>query len=186
MSGDRISEQIRKQAAAYGSGVQPPSGVYLTGPGGRAPVTKAVNSLELAPFEAGVTQWIAGVAINVITAGNAYRIGVYADDGTGRPGALVIDLGQVSVSSTGVKMIAQGFTLPRGLWWIGGAAQSSSSVGLTCYNGAALRPVTWSDFATLAGGSNGYTMGGVSGVLPTVFAPSGVTSSAPLVGLLTG
>lgn len=49
--------------------------------------------------------------------GNA-RIGIYADDGTVYPGALILDAGTVSLATTGSKEIVIDETLAAGLYWL--------------------------------------------------------------------
>ena len=51
---------------------------------------------------------------------------MYADNGDGFPGALLLDAGTVDISAaTGEKDLAINLTLPAGLYWVGGGGQGS-------------------------------------------------------------
>jgi hypothetical protein len=61
------------------------------------------------------------IAINVTAAGGTgskARLGVYADNGAGFPGVLVVDAGTVATDSIGVKSIALILPLSPGLYWL--------------------------------------------------------------------
>lgn len=60
-------------------------------------------------------------------AGSVFRLGVWADDGAGKPGALVVDGGTVAGDSTGVKEVTVSQALPVGTYWVGGAVQSAAT-----------------------------------------------------------
>ena len=55
--------------------------------------------------------------------GSVLRIGIYADDGTGYPGALVLDAGTIAGDAIAVAEIATSFTLTPGLYWVGAVVQ---------------------------------------------------------------
>ena len=71
------------------------------------------------------------LSIKVITAGaggeNA-RIGVYADDGNVKPTHLLLDAGEVDVSTTGLKTIAIKESYPRGLLWLAATMEGGARV----------------------------------------------------------
>jgi hypothetical protein len=87
----------------------------------------------------GVTRMFA----ELVTAGDAasvFRFGVWADDGYGRPGTLIYDVGTISTGSGNAGDVATGgtagvyekttpgLTLQPGLYWVGGCAQAVTSV----------------------------------------------------------
>ena len=58
-------------------------------------------------------------------AGSVVRLGIYADDGTGYPGALVLDAGTIAGDSATVQEITIAQVLTPGLYWIGGVVQNA-------------------------------------------------------------
>lgn len=75
------------------------------------------------------------IAINVTTAvaGSTVKLGLYADNGTGKPGALIADYGSVSTATTGAKTLTISQAVPAGLVWLvtltlGGAPLLSAHV----------------------------------------------------------
>ena len=92
----------------------------------------AADKLRALPIVIGIGHTIEQVAINVTVAigGSNVRLGIYADDGTGYPGALVADFGSVSSATTGVKTItglSYQIQNDKRYWmaiWQSGAAQS--------------------------------------------------------------
>jgi len=60
------------------------------------------------------------IAINVHTpdAGKKCRLGLYRDDGSFYPGALLLDSGELDVSTEGTKDVATALELDAGMYWI--------------------------------------------------------------------
>lgn len=133
------------------------------------------------------------MGINISTAGTAgavVRLGIYKDDGTGIPGALVADWGTVDSSAGGVKNIAITTVLAPGLYWPCAVPQvaACSWTGLTgitplvpCANGGVFESADRNAWA-----SNGVT--GARGVyaklthVPSKTPSSFVTVSGAAVG----
>ena len=66
--------------------------------------------------------------MNVGEATSVIRLGVYGHDtSTDRPGALIVDGGTIDASTTGLKTVTIGASIPLGIVWIGGVAQTASS-----------------------------------------------------------
>jgi hypothetical protein len=84
-----------------------------------APLATSANSLDLLPFYVPVAQSFDRIAINITTAaaGNA-RLGIYADDGTVYPGALILDAGVITTGTTGIRALTISHTLTPGLYWL--------------------------------------------------------------------
>lgn len=58
------------------------------------------------------------------------RAGVYADDGGGRPGALLVDAGTVSATTTGIKKWSSlGLALTPGIYWLATVPQGTTAAG---------------------------------------------------------
>lgn len=60
-------------------------------------------------------------------AGSVLRLGIYADNGTGYPGALVLDAGTIAGDSATVQEITISQILTPGLYWVGGVVQAAPS-----------------------------------------------------------
>jgi hypothetical protein len=69
-------------------------------------------------------------------AGSKFRIGIWNDDGTGKPGNLLLDAGQIAGDSATVQELTVSRTLAAGTYWVGGAVQSAPSTQPTmrCVN----------------------------------------------------
>jgi hypothetical protein len=101
------------------------------------------------------------------------RLGIYEDD-NGKPGALLLDAGQVATTTGGTKSIAITQTL-SGWYWLACAQQGGTPPSLTHSNflmAADLIGVTAPFSAAFAGA---YSQTGVSGALPS---PWGSTLTA--------
>lgn len=61
---------------------------------------------------------IAARAVAAGLAGSLARIGLYADNGSMYPGALLFDSGDLNISTAGVKSAALNLTLDRGIYWL--------------------------------------------------------------------
>lgn len=127
------------------------------------------------------------VGAEVTSAGNAasvVRLGCYADDGTGYPGALIADFGTIDGTSATVQTITVSQAIPAGLVWWGAAAQNAATTQPT------LRAVSGNSIpvfipsGTSAPGSGtsiqGWQMASVSGALPTL---SGLATSGAMARL---
>jgi hypothetical protein len=123
-------------------------------------------------------------------AGSVLRLGIYADDGTGRPGALELDAGTIAGDAIAVATVDVDHALPAGVHWIGGAVQTggaqptvrclTNTMGIVPNVDAAALP-------TAGATSFGFQMAGVAGALPSTFVPaaSGV-GSAPRMFVRVG
>ena len=58
------------------------------------------------------------VYINVLAAGKSARLGLYRNGTNNNPGALVVDGGEVSVDTTGLKTVVIDEALTKGLYWM--------------------------------------------------------------------
>jgi hypothetical protein len=145
------------------------SGLYYASGVVMSTLTPTLDLLYCVPFYVPRDTDIDQLAVNITTAsapGALYRLGVYEDTGVGYPGDLLVDAGQVDVSTNGDKTVAVSETLPGGLVWFGLAAQ-----GVT----TATRSISTASYylggtgSIPTGNSIAYTEAGVSGVLPPTF-----------------
>ena len=141
-----------------------------------------------------------GVGVNLAAAaGGVVRLGLYADNGSGYPGALVTDYGTVSVAASGLASISITEALTAGnLYWLCAAFQGSPATqALMYFDDGALSPIggstpyyaagtgaSLSPFPVTYGGlSSGYGISGVAGALPNPFTVGGSPDIAPAVML---
>lgn len=115
--------------------------------------------------------------------GSRFRVGIYADNGTGHPGALVIDAGQIAGDAVGLQFATIDVTLPAGLYWVGGAVQVVTTTQPTIRTATApVAAPVMIPLGTGVPGANGMALGvgqaGVTDVFPAAVtvpaAPSGV------------
>lgn len=174
------------------------SGAYIQGQLSVTTATLSNTLLRLCVFPVTQPITIAQMGIEFTAAGDAgsfYHPAIYADDGSGFPGALVLDAPTIStgtgnagtVATNGVPGVYLGTpgsppTLQPGLYWVGGALQSA--------------PVTQPTFRTAAfasqfpGGNNalpgtgafsgGFSQASVSGAMPAnfnLFSVAGVVAT---------
>lgn len=86
-----------------------------------------VGTGRFSPWAVRRTISIVRLGAEVSTAGEAgslVRLGIYADDGTGYPGALVLDAGTIAGDSATVQEITVSTVLTPGLYWVGAVVQN--------------------------------------------------------------
>lgn len=153
------------------------------------PVTQ--SQLLLEPFTVGPrAKTFTDMGVQCTTAavggtGVGYRMGIYYDDGSGGlPGALLVDLGQVALSATGIRSITLGsLVLEPGRYWLAGCYQyttapsTAAQVGNNGNVGASL----WG--AAFLTNYRAVQATGITGALPN--PPTGMSSfnGAPQLGL---
>ncbi|MDT0223436.1 hypothetical protein [Gordonia sp. AC31] len=131
------------------------------------------GALRVAPWFVPRPIVISELGLEIITAGNArsvFRIGIYADDGTGYPGALISDAGTVPADAVGQpKITGLSISLPAGLFHVGAAQQGGvATIPNVRTPGAAMLPLgVTSVGSNTSGGAYGAT--GVNGALHALF-----------------
>ena len=81
------------------------------------------------------------IAMNVnvaAEAGKKARLGICRDTGAYYPGALLLDAGEVDVSSTGLKALAVSLELDAGMYWVACISDGAPSVRYT-FQGVGLK-----------------------------------------------
>lgn len=101
----------------------------------RATGVPTANRLVATPhwFERGTVVTVGQMQRANGAAGTVHRFGLYADDGNGRPGALLADGGSVAADSGGfvVKAATVNYVIPTdGLYWPAGVTNSGASTNL--------------------------------------------------------
>lgn len=136
------------------------------------------------PFAFDATTTPTSFAVNVTTLASSsfLLLAIYADNGSGKPGALVNDYGQVSSATTGVKTWSNSnqFTANTRYWYlivVQGAG--NGTVQVTSQQGAAGVDIGDPVVATaLTNNREGYDISGVTGA-----APSNIASLATAGGV---
>jgi hypothetical protein len=109
-------------------------------------------------------------------AGSKVRLGIYADDGTYRPGALVLDAGTINGDSNTVQSLTVSQALTRGWYWFAMVNQVVVTTNPTWRTSAAIvEPMFLDTTSTPAAGGAvlSFTTTGVTGALPASFGTPG-------------
>lgn len=173
------------------------SGGYIQGQTSVSTSAALANgTLRVAPLIVTETIAVAALGAEFTVAGDAaslFRPGIFADDGTGYPGALIIAPGSISTGSGNAGTVSTGGTpgvyaitigsppvLQPGLYWVGGVVQGVTSVQPTLRTGS-----FGNQFAgatpSLPGANSavlGYSQASVTGALPGAFTAFSSASAA--------
>lgn len=113
-----------------------------------------------------------------------FRPCVYADNGFGAPGALVVEGGDVTMAALGQFESTVSVTLPAGLYWCGGILRGTGTQPTlrTCNPGSLsglLLPLGSTIPSTLTSGMFSYVKGSVAaGALPNPFGTATVSGTS--------
>lgn len=155
------------------SGVRVPAAARQVTSGSRVIV---VNTLYAMPLNVGPSFPIAGLEISVVTlvAATLARLGVYEDDGTGYPGALLLDFGTVSTAAVAIATIAgvvAASARPRWLALVGNGAPALAITAASLFD---------PPFGYSAGQTNrfdwGFSVAFAFAALPATFPTASVTT----------
>lgn len=176
------------RSGLYDAGSPPPwvSGRYYFTPNGTVATSASLGPATLrvakkyVPNRVTITRMGAEIT-TVGDAGSKLRLGIYADDGTGRPGSLVLDAGTINGDSATVQEIAGlATTIGPGWYWFGGAIQ------LVTVTQPTIRflnePDREMDIAAIPTAGQlvvGFTMTGVTGALPSTFTVASANNGVP-------
>ncbi len=178
-----VPNRIRTGASYYHS---------APGFGQTAANSSAVSRLHTCPWPVDRPCFIdrIGLYVTVAVAASTVRLGIYADDGTGIPSALLLDAGTVDSSTTGFKELTVLSPLASGVYWVAAAQQGGASPisWIVASGDAQFAPmglkVNSSTGAVIAQYvHNGYYQAGVTGSLPNPMVPAfnDLTTRAPRV-----
>lgn len=149
--------------------------------------TQGVGTLRLVPWVVPSTVTITRIGAETTAdgdAGSKFRLGIYLDNGSNYPGALLLDAGTIAGDGgAGVKEITLGTPqqLAAGLYWIGGAVQIVSTTQPTMRTVSGWYPPVPLVLGTSAPGAGasavGVSQASVTGALPSSFS-STITSAS--------
>lgn len=148
--------------------------------------TLGVGNLRLVPWVVRRTTTLATIGAQITVAGEAgskVRLTIYADDGTGRPGALVIDAGQLDGTVVGSAELAASVVLAPAVYWLGAVVQSvvttqPTLITITGWLPPITLPLGTAIGATVGASTIGVQQTGVTAAAPTAFAMTGGSGSA--------
>lgn len=152
-----------------------PSGVSTTAASGNGTLRCASSYI---PNTATLVRLGAEVTI-VGEAGSKVRLCVYGDDGTGRPGSLVVDGGQIAGDSATVQEVTVSSAVGPGRYWFCGGVQSAPTTQPTIRTSVntSLPADTGTTLPGASAISGGFTMTGVSGACSGTFTVAGSTGT---------
>lgn len=164
------------------------SGLYYFASGTNSVTTSATltnGTLRVHPFYVPNACVLSRIGADVTSAGDSgskYRLGIYADNGSGYPGTLVLDAGTIAGDSNTVQEITISQALDPGMYWIGGVVQvvTVTQPTIRVINAVTMPYVALGTSAPTAGQVHvGYQQGSVTGALPPVFT-STVSGATPV------
>ncbi len=150
----------------------------------------SANSLRAFPFYVSKTTKFDRIAIRVTTAATGtvpkLRLGIYKDNVNIYPGALLLDAGEISVNTTGVKELVVDITLKEGLYWLVLVGQDTTSLAVAAIPNTDHYPILQyeSDLSgtPLHAWAHVQTYGSLPSIYPTS-SPTGWTLHIPLMAL---
>lgn len=174
----------RNPNVPFGQIISLKSGAYgSVGFGGSTSSALGNGTLRLSPIYISRPTVLTRIGLQVTVigdVGSTVRLGIYADDGSFYPNALVLDAGTIAGDSATVQEITISQSLGKGVYWIGAAVQgvtvtqptirTVSSSGMASTVDAAATNVT-------NAGNSAQIMTGVTGALPASFSSTVTTSN---------
>lgn len=161
------------------------SALYYGPNGNRSAVAQVNQQMTTVPFWVSNTTSFDRIGAQVTVAGAAatvVRLGIYADDGSGMPGSLILDAGTIAGDAVASAEVTISTTLSPGLYWLAAVPQGGTPT-MVCASGTNIQGGAGVSTLAVATGTNprfGYLQASVSGALPATFASTG-QSAAPVV-----
>lgn len=143
----------------------------------------ALNDLVCLPvwLEAGTIDRLAQQQFSAGAASEVFRMGIYNDNGSGKPGTLLVDGGTIDLSTaSGVKTVTVNQAVSKGLYWLAGVRQGAKTTTLLVASTGATNGhpiVPWNiGSGSLYDGGPGWLQASVSGSLPATFTGSALSA----------
>lgn len=146
--------------------------------------TLGVGTLRAIPWVCLSSTSLAQLGAEVTSAGDAgskVRLGIYANSGSGYPGSLAVDAGQIAGDSATVQMLTASLALSPGVYWLAAVVQSVTTTQPTLRTvGAHWNASVPLPLGTSTPGANATSVGlatsSVTGALPSTF-PAGASGT---------
>lgn len=178
-----MTRVAQRQNTPYGQIIPLKSGSYGSlGTGGTTSNVLVNGTLRVAPIYLARTVSLTKIGLQVTVigdAGSTIRLGIYGDTGEFYPGALVLDAGTIAGDSATVQEITIAQTLPKGVYWIGGAVQGVTVTQPTVriVSGALSSAIDSTASGVTNAGNTAQSMTGVTGALPATFSSTPTASN---------
>jgi len=166
-------------------------GSFITGAAQTTQGIASANSLRAFPFYLPKTTTFDRIAVRVTTLATGttprLRLGIYEDNGNNYPGKLVLDAGEVDVSTTGVKEVIINTTLQGGkLYWLTLVGQDTTALVVAATAAGDVIPVLGYELDLSGTPLSGWAVTQTYGALPATYptgSPVGWTLGVPLIAL---
>lgn len=164
-----------------------------SGPGGSTYTSGGVGTALYIPVDFGAGGYADSFSINVTTLGatSQYRLALYAQDATGKPGGLVKDLGALDVTGTGVKTSTATTTKVAGVMWMLLSPQGSNVAIISAAATGVAPSIQYTPYITQTTAAAGFFTANnigfaestsVTAAPPAVASPTALSSgAAPIV-----
>ena len=157
------------------------SGLYYTQliAAGDSTLVTTVNLLVVARFPVARTTTFDRIVgeVTLGAVGSTVRLGIYADTGGHKPGALVLDAGTIDGNTLSPQEITISQQLVPGLYWVGAVAQG----GTPTVRSKSLLDPSIGQAANTSFQRTGYQRSAVAAGLPDPMAPAESSSAIPKV-----
>lgn len=119
-----------------------------------------------------------GAEVTSASASTLFRLGIYADDGEGRPGRLIVDAGTIDGGSATVQEKDIAVTIGPGWYWFGGAVQNAAGTQPTMRTSSSFGPSVDNGSSTPSTGASAIAraQASVTGALPATFTDTGAAA----------
>lgn len=146
------------------------------------------NSLRLAPIKLARACTIEAIGLEITVVGDVgstVRLGIYRDNGSFYPGALVLDAGNILGDSATLQEITTNLKLAPGVYWIGAVVQNApvTQPTIRITQNAMHSPPGPLGSTLTAATVNGVMQTGVSAGLPASFSTT-ITSAVSIPRML--
>ena len=166
-------------------------GSFITGAAQTTQGIASANSLRAFPSYLPKTTKFDRIAIRVTTLATGVtprlRLGIYEDNGNNYPGKLVLDAGEIDVSTTGVKEVIINTTLQGGkLYWLTLVGQDTTALVVAATAAGDVIPVLGYELDLSGTPLSGWAVTQTYGALPATYptgSPVGWTLGVPLIAL---
>lgn len=163
------------------------TGLYYTAPGVRGAAALTVFTKDKAafiPFYVTETATFDRMGISVSTgqASTNGRLAIYADDGHGQPGALVLDAGTVVTTATAAVEATINQQLTPGLYWLACVTQGGTTQPTLYATNAPTIHVGAGSLANAMTGMSAYSQTSVSGAFST-YSAAGAMAFSPVIAM---